>query len=562
MRALTNKNFLLLLLFLILSLFMTYPMVTYLGSGIPGWEGDNLFYIRQLWWVKHSLVDLQTSPFFDPFAYYPVGYQVANGELTPANTILFLPITAIWGPVVSYNVILIFSFFASAVGAYLWVWHLTSCCSAGLVAGVIFAFLPYRFAHLPGHMELMSTQWIPLALFALERFIASRQVRWAIASGVSIALIALSSWYYAYSALLLLPVYVLLRTCPWRTHWTERGWWQGLLIIGLVAFVLVIPFAIPYRQMAERGYLSRTVAQTDAWSLNPYDFFTPNLSHPVWGGHLGELFPKQAGQWVERGVSLGYVAIVLSIIGLRKSKEASWVKAVVLLWALSYLIALGPTLHFHDQQVRLFSWPVPLPAYALYAWMPFTSSMRVMTRFGLWTGLMTSALAGWGANITIDWLTRRSPKLSAVRYIAFAVVVFLILFESYGMVYHKFRLSPRSVDLWLSQLEKPTVIIELPLHQAERPIQDYYATVHQQATVLGPIGDSFRSSTYLERTSALQDFPLPQSLAALQFWQVDYVLLTPSQIEDWDELRQAIESTDALRFERTLGEVEVYRVQR
>ena len=551
-------------LLLLQSIVMTYPSITYLSSGVAGREGDNLFYVWQLWWVKHSLLDLRISPFFDPFAYYPVGYQVASGELTPANTFLFLPVTAIGGPVVSYNVCLLFSFFASALGAYLWVEQLTSRRSAALVAGVVFGFLPYRYAHLPGHLELMSTQWIPLSLFALERFIASHHMRWAIAIGVGLTLIALSSWYYAYSALLLLPLYILMRARPWREHWSQARWWRGLLVIGLIILVLVVPFALPYYQLFTQGQLARDLDEAASWSLNPYDFFIPNLSHPLLGRLARTWFPQQAGQWPERGVCLGIAATVLGMIGLCQSRGVHWAGAIIATWIMSFMIALGPTLHWGGAQVSFPSLDfVPLPAYALYKLVPLGSSMRVMSRFGVWTGLMTAALASWGACWLVEKVARH--RSWRVGWFLLGLIMLTVLFESYGMVQEKTLLWPRPVDLWLAQSNpSPIVILELPLQQALRSIQNYYATVHQQAMVLGPAGDSFYSVKRSVRSDRLRDFPAPASLEALKTpnWQLSYVLFTPAQIENWAELRQAIEATDVLRFERVEGDVWVYRVQR
>jgi hypothetical protein len=423
--------------------------------------------------------------------------------------------------------------------------------------------LPYRFAHLLGHLELMSTQWLPLSLYGLERFIASRQIRWAAATGVGLSLLALSSWYYAYSALLLLPAYVLLRARPWREYWGRRKWWLGLATMGLIGCVLVIPFAIPYYRLASQGQMARGLAELDAWSLNPYDFIIPNLLHPVWGKWLSAYFPQQARQFVERTVSLGVVATVLGLVGLLRSRRAPWAGAILLLWAMSYLIALGPVLHWGDGPFQLpLGKELPLPTYALYKWMPFTASMRVMTRFGLWTGLMTAALAGWGVSALVAGLLSKAHR---VGYLVVVLFIAAILFESYGMTPDKTTLLPRPVDVWLAQAHpSPVVILELPLSQTLRPMQDYYATVHRQATVFGPVGDSFYPLKRSQRSERLRDFPSPASYEAIQStpWQLSYVLFTPSQIGNWPELRQTIELTDALRFERVVGDVWVYRVQR
>lgn len=80
-----------------------------------------------------------------------------------------------------------------------------------LAFGLASAFFPYRLAHLPGHLPQMATQWIPLCFYAVERYIRTRQTRWAVGVGVMVGLNALSSWYTLVFIALGLPVYVLLR---------------------------------------------------------------------------------------------------------------------------------------------------------------------------------------------------------------------------------------------------------------------------------------------------------------------------------------------------------------
>ena len=59
------------------------------------------------------------------------------------------------------------------VGMFVLVDRLTGSRAAGVLAGIIFAFAPYRFEHYM-HMELQWTMWMPLAFWALHRTIDSR----------------------------------------------------------------------------------------------------------------------------------------------------------------------------------------------------------------------------------------------------------------------------------------------------------------------------------------------------------------------------------------------------
>jgi hypothetical protein len=575
-------------LFCALTALMLAPLIRHPASLTAGWEGDNLFCIRQFWWVKRAILDWHQLPFFDPSTYYPVGHHVVNGELFPATTIPAIPITAVWGPVVAYNVTLLFTFVMTGFGTYLWVSRLTGSVEGGIIAGVIAAFLPYRFAHLPGHLHMVSTHWMPWSLYAVDRFVERKSAARGAAIGVTVGLVALSSWYYAYAIGLVLPLYVVVRSRPWRENWT-REWWLGLTAALATASVVIVPFLAPYLRLRAAGGLVRSFDEMEAWSLNFYDFLLPNRLNPSWAYFMLRRFPLEAEQWSERGVSLGYTALVLAGVALLARKRPRALRAAIAVAAVTYLISLGPTLHSDDRQVlvpvgagvaalaaksigvfpslgavraRILSEnavPIPLPAMLMFVFVPLTSGMRVMSRFGVWTGLMTAALAGAGIQLIIaetrrlDWGRRWIP--------AFVVgaACLLVLVESRSEV-DTIRLEPRPADVWLAR-HPGGAVVELPLEQTFRSVQDYYKTVHGHPTVFGPVGDGFRPPILWERRSAVLDFPSSASIAALREWKVAYVLLTPSLIPGWATLKPKLDtSAPGLLFDRELSGVLIYRI--
>jgi hypothetical protein len=574
-------------LFAVLTGIMVTPLVRHPATLTAGWEGDNLFCIRQFWWVKRAILDLHQLPFFDPSTYYPVGHNVANGELFPATSVPAIPMTALWGPVVAYNVTLLFTFVMTGFGTYLWVSRLTGSVEGGIVAGVIAAFLPYRFAHLPGHLHMVSTHWVPWSLYAVDRFLDRKSLARGVAVGVTFALVALSSWYYAYSIGLMLPLYALVRSRPWREHWTKE-WWRGLLAAGSTASVLILPFLGPYLRLRSAGGLTRSFDQMEVWSINFYDFFLPNRLNPLWADFMLRTFPQEAQQWVERGVSLGYTAILLAAVAVLARRRPRVLQAAIVVAVVSFLISLGPTLHSDDRQIlvpvslsvaalvakSIGVFPslalvqaqilaeravmIPLPAMFMFVFVPLTSGMRVMARFGVWTGLMTAALAGAGARMAVGEIRRRAPGHRWASSVAVVGVCALVLAESRSDV-PTIPLEPRPADVWLAQ-HPGGAVVELPLEQTLRSVQDYYKTVHGHPTVFGPIGDGFIPPLLWERRAPLLDFPSSASIAALRDWKVAYVLFTPSRIPGWDALKVRLDAAPGLVFDRDLAGVLIYRI--
>ena len=337
-----------------------FPVLTDPFHAVIGWEGDNLFFIRQLWWVKHSLLDLGISPWFDPGSYWPHGYAVTRGELTLANSLLALPATVFFGPVAAYNLMLTVSFILTAAATYGWTYRLSGSRGAALVAAIIAAMAPYRLARAPGHLNVVTTQWFCFALWTFEEYwrVAtsleqrSKRRRWAVAFGVSLGLVALSSWYSAYQACLMIPLYVIARSLRTPHVWRRSAWYSGLSLAMVVAILMVLPALLPYARAGWHGDLTRQFSETMYWSLNLYDFVIPNAGHPLWTEWMSEHFPRETSEWPGRAVGLGYVATLLatlSVIAHRRDKHA--VLPLVAVALISATIALGPVLHWADRPV-------------------------------------------------------------------------------------------------------------------------------------------------------------------------------------------------------------------
>ena len=573
----------------VLTVFMTWPLILHLASSVPGWPGDNMHYVWLLWWFKRAIVDLHASPLFNPFVFFPQGLEMARAEMTWANTILALPLTTFWGPVVAYNSLILLSFILSGFATYLWVWRLTGSYAAGFIAGVVFAFSPYRMAHLPGHLPLMATQWLPFSLYALEELYRSRRLRFAALAGAFFALNAWASWYYFYFALIAVPLYLLLRLGNWRDRLRSRFFWQATALGLAVACLLIAPAAWPFLKFHQEGEMQHAFSTMDDWGANPTDFVVPNLLHPLWGERMRDLVPFQSKLGVEKSLYLGSIPLLLSLIALWKKHGERPVRALGGLALGSFILALGPTLHWAGQRVYLTIPPgamallyylgitpyltprldptllmdmqlnhyifIPLPSLLLYLFVPFTSSMRVIARFGVITVLAVAALAGYGLIFIRErWGSRQR------RWVLPSLVVGLILFEFLAVPYpyRMTRLQPRAVDRWLAR-QPSGVVAELPVEIGLRPLNNYYAsTIHQHATILGPTAMTFHPPILEERRQQLASFPDATTLQTLQDWGTTYLLIHTDKVRDPAHLLDQWEMDGRLRLIRCFDALCVY----
>ena len=94
----------------------------------------------------------------------------------------------------TYNLVFLSGFVISGAGVALLVRSLTGSGGAGIVAGIVFAFLPYRIDHFP-HVQLQQTQCLPFAFWAFHRLLRTNRLRDGVLFGVFTAGQVLSCMY-------------------------------------------------------------------------------------------------------------------------------------------------------------------------------------------------------------------------------------------------------------------------------------------------------------------------------------------------------------------------------
>jgi hypothetical protein len=117
------------------------------------------------WWpyaITHGLNPLYTTQIGAP-----VGYNLAAWTPSaPAAALLMWPITALWGPVVSFNLTLLVAPPASAWAAFVAARRLTKRFWASLLAGAVYGFTLYELAHnSSGQVNVNVTLLFPLIVY-------------------------------------------------------------------------------------------------------------------------------------------------------------------------------------------------------------------------------------------------------------------------------------------------------------------------------------------------------------------------------------------------------------
>ena len=193
-----------------LTFVMTYPQIRVLDRGVSMDIGDPLLSTWRLSWFAHQL-PRDPAHLFDGNIFYPEKNTLAFSDAMLVPSLTVAPL--LWLGVhqlLAYNLLLLSGFALSGAAMFLLVRSLTQHTGAALVAGFVFAFLPYRYMHY-AHLELQMAQWMPLCLWAFHRTVAEGRIRDGLLTGLFLALQTLSSFYYGiFFATYLIPVGIAL----------------------------------------------------------------------------------------------------------------------------------------------------------------------------------------------------------------------------------------------------------------------------------------------------------------------------------------------------------------
>ena len=513
--------------FVAATVILTYPQAVTLTTHV-GPHYDALFSIWRLAWIAHQLPH-QPLELFNANIFYPEHLTLAYSDALLFQGLIAAPF--LWvglNPVLVHNVMVLATFVASGAAMFWLVRDLTRSASAGVIAGMIFSFQPYRFGHYT-QLELLSGWWIPIAFCIFERAIVSASViQWSLL-GLVVALQTWSSIYYGVFLMTALGILTIVRLLRGGSV-PSAAMGKAVLIGVLVTGVLVIPYLSPYlntRQIVGE----RSVAEVTTWSPHLSTYLVTTRDNWLYGTLFGDrahpegiLFP-------------GLTALALALAGAFPPINRLRIAYVVLL-----LLAFDLSLGFNGVTYPL-----------LYATALPYRGLRAPGRLFIIVSAALSVLAGLGfARIEKHCRSRLHRLLLA----GFAVT--LIAAESATMPLSLEPVpTPDPIYRWLAR-QPPSVVLEWPFPKPSNlgftfdPAYMYFSTDHWQQLVNGYSG--FHPSSYIRLLDTLTPFPNPVGIAALRKLGVDYLILHRDLAPDeWDSVNQALRASPWVRLVMTDG---------
>ncbi len=380
------STFVVLALFIALSLVWTWPLPTQLASRVAFDPGDPLLNAWILWWNAQAVPF--TDAWWDPPIFYPMGGALALSEHLAGIGFFTTPLLLLGGsPALAYNVALLLSCALSGFFTYLLVRRVSGSTPAAVCAGLAYAFAPFRAGQL-SHLQVLSSQWLPLALLGLHGYVDTGRRRWLALFGVSWILQGLSNGYY----LLFAPVLLGAWVC-WFVL-ARRLWRQAAEIMAawMLASVPLLPGLLKYRDVHHALGLFRPLEEILLFSGTASSFLKPAPMLSVWPERLAPavedfLFPGLT-------IVLVIVVALARVTRLRSSRTSRapmanafffYVLATLLMAALTF----GPA----SPGDGTLGWLKP---YQWLMFLPGFDGVRVPVRFAMLMALSLAVAGGIG----------------------------------------------------------------------------------------------------------------------------------------------------------------------
>ncbi len=528
-------HLLVVVLYTVLSLILTYPLVTHFSTHVLGtdiWAFDEYTFIWNMWWFKYSLLDLHSSPLFSNHIFYPLGISLVPYTYNLFNALMSLPLQPFLTLSVISNLMNLFAFTMSGYGTYLLLRYLLQDHERGqkedslrlhcaaFVAGLVYSFTSYHFVYAAlGHHNMVTIEWIPFyTLFVIKTV---REARWrnALMGGVFATLTLLSEPFLGvFLATLTLVVFIFAGRRSIFSASSLKRFGVLLLVTAITSFPLGYPLL---KELLSADYAMSGWGHSERLLVDLFGFFTPTALHPILGGDWSQeltMVREGTARFTDvNTVFLGWIVIILAIFASVRywNRVKAWTVGAVA----SAILAMGPLLHINGRSsfdLDGLLVHVPLP-FILLHYIPVVKANRVPNRFSCVLMLCLAVLVGFAAHAVVRRVKRGALQLGVT-----ALLGVLVTFEHLST---PMPLTCATVPDWYYTLASEPgdfAILEFPLgwrnsfgvFGVERTQAQYYQSIHHKRL---PSGNISRNPPF--KFDYFRGLPIFDSIAQLELYQ-------------------------------------------
>lgn len=447
-----HKYIWILLFYIAVAIFYTWPTIINLNSVIYAQSGDAFANIYDLWKISFSDVSLS----------FP--NQVVY--MFTAKTL-----RAIFSEITIYNLFIFSSFIFTAIAGFLLIKKIVKDETSAFFGGLMLMLAPFRIAQSIQHLHFADISFLLLFIYFLIK--SRERKKWYDLVGVflTFSLLTLINYQYGFLAGIIFVIYLI--ACFINPHKKGRYVFLYTLMpfVGSISIILIFNqnfiadmMSISYGQDA--NYLtSRSFEELGVYSARWFYYLVPTPDNPIFRNVTSNLYGNVINtigtNLTEQTIYLGIINLFFAIYALVNFKK---INQFILGFSL-LLIFFGIYISF-SPEIIIWNTKIPSLSRILYDYIPF---FRVYARFGIITYIGTIILSCYGIKFFVNKISNNLYKKIAIITILILIFADLLILPTTKTVGANVEYMPLSYKELAKINDSNELIIEYPVLPPEEP---------------------------------------------------------------------------------------------
>lgn len=445
-------------------------------AGVP--TPDTADQIWFLAWTHYALAH-GLNPFFTQWQNYPAGINLLGTTSMMALGVMLSPITAHFGPIVAWNVLVRLSVALSALSMCLVLRRWVRWWPAAFIGGLFYGFSAYILLNV-GHAFLIFVPLPPLMLLLVYEALVRQ--RWSPRTTGAILGVACALQYLISSEILVSTIivggvatviYFVASSKEFKAGWPYIRT-SLIFCVAIGGALLAYPALFTLLGPQHVNGAPQQAGTLAKWHGDLLASVKPGPSQWLSTKNLGAYGIANYGQYAYLGIPL-VIALIAIVAWLRKRR---FVLFIGLMAVISFFLSLGSTLYINGVNTHI---PMPFAILTVFPWV----DGLVAVRFSLYTSMFAAGIIAIGLDELRRHILTRSRPSVWTRIAAFTAPIVLAAVIAVPLLPSGPRAnSPTGVSSFFTSktvdvIPKESVVLSYPYPRAGIPSLVYSDRVDQ-----------------------------------------------------------------------------------
>ena len=319
---------------------------------------EEIWFLGQTpWAIVHGL-----NPFANNWLNAPFGVNLMDNTSMSLLGLLGAPITFLFGPIATFNVLLDLSLAGSAMAFYFMARRFVRARPTAFVGGLLYGFSSFAVAESTGHLFLAASFFPPLVVLLLDRFFRTKQdPPWR--TGLLIGACLVGQFYVSSEVFASMAIMGLIAAVVGGVYWLTKKPAVDIKRLGTMAGCAIAVLALlggygAWMALLGPGHIhgpEQTRTALAGISVDPEGLITPTSIQQFTFGHasLGDsLVAQRDAQFhvlvdadIENGSYIGIPLLAILIAGIVALRRRRAVRFSAVMAVAALVLSLGSYLH-------------------------------------------------------------------------------------------------------------------------------------------------------------------------------------------------------------------------